>query len=402
VETLRRYPALRALWIARVVSFLGDSIGLVALIIFMTERTDSSAAVGLLLLAGDFTPALLAPLLGTLADRGDARRTMVACELGQALAVGLIVLVQPPVVVVLLLVAIRALLAATFQATSRSVVAELVDDADLEAANTVIGAGTYGLDAIGPLVAGALLLGLSARAVLAVDVVSFLVSPLLLLRLPRAAAGATTAQERLFAGAAVGLRAMRAHRIVWVVALGFFGVAAFTAVDDVALPFLGTDVFHSGDTGISLLYAGSGIGVLVGFALISRRRPSALHLALLGFVVSSVGNGLTGLSPAIAIAVVMQGVRGIGNGVLGVGVDTVIQREVPREVRGRVFANVYGGVGVAAGVSYVVGGALVDVVGPRSVLVGAGVGGLACGAIATWASGSPRTRTPPSPTAPSP
>ena len=87
----------------------------------------------------------------------------------------------------------------------------------------------------------------------------------------------------------------------------------------------------------------------------------------------------------------MQGVRGIGNAWIGVGVDTLVQREIPRAVRGRVFANLYGGVGVAAGVSYLVGGALVDEIGPRWVLIGAGIGGLACAAIAALgARGTPR------------
>ena len=76
-------------------------LGLVALILFVTEETDSGAAVGLLLLAGDFTPSLLSPVLGAIADRTDGRRTMVVCELGQAALVALIVGLTPSVGAVL-------------------------------------------------------------------------------------------------------------------------------------------------------------------------------------------------------------------------------------------------------------------------------------------------------------
>ena len=390
VSVLRRYPVFRRLWLARVVSFLGDSLGLVALILYVTERTDSGASVGFLLLAGDFTPSLLSPVLGAIADRTDARRTMVTCELGQAVAVGLIVLLEPPLAVLLLLVAVRSLLAATFQATSRSIVAELVDDADLERANTVLGAGTHGLDALGPLLAAVLLLGLEPRGVLVIDAVTFLISPLLLAGLPRTTAAVE--HESLFADARVGLGAIWQHRPVRTIALGFFGVAAFTAVDDVALPFLGRDTFGAGESGVSLLYAAGGVGVLLGFALLSRRSWTPVQLALVGFVLASGGNALTGAAPAIGIALAMQAARGVGNAWIGVGCDTLVQREIPRAVRGRVFANLYGGVGVAAGVSYLAGGALVDVVGPRAVLIGAGIGGVACAAIAAWAS---RSRTTP-------
>ncbi|MEA3020401.1 MAG: hypothetical protein QOI47_1925 [Actinomycetota bacterium] len=392
MELLRGNPAFRNLWLARFVSFLGDSLGLVALIIYMTEQTDSGAAVGLLLLAGDFTPALFAPVLGAIADRSQARRTMVLCELGQAGAVIAIVVLQPAVPAVLALVALRSLMASVFQATSRSVVAELVDDAHLTAANTMLGFGTHGLEALGPLLAAALLLVVDARDVLAIDAATFLVSPLLLVGLPRMSV-AVERESGLLRDAAIGIGAIWQRRLVRTLSIGFWAMAAFTAVDDVALPFLGTHTFSSNASGVSLLYAGSGIGVLAGFAILTRWKGAPIVVAVAGLAISSGGNALTGVAPAIALAIAMQSIRGVGNAWVGVGTDTLVQREVPREVRGRVFANLYGGVGIAAGVSYVVGGQLVDAFGPRPVLVGGGSLGLVCAAITAWAS-SERGREP--------
>jgi MFS family permease len=400
VDVLRRYPAFRRLWLARVVSFLGDSLGLVALIVFVTEETDSGAAVGLLLLAGDFTPSLFSPLLGTIADRVDGRRVMAVCEIGQAVLVAMIAVLTPPVAIVLVLFALRSLLAATFQAASRSAIADLVDDADLEVANSLIGFGTHGLEAIGPLIAAALLLVLDPLDVLLADAATFAVSAVLLIGLPRL--GVTIERAGLLGDVRAGIGAVWQVPIVRIIALAFWGMAAFTAVDDVALPFLATDSFGAGDSAIGVLYAASGAGVLVGFALLTRRRPGPVVIALVGMAVSCVGNILTGLAPVLLLAVAMQGVRGIGNAWVGVGTDTVVQREVPPHVRGRVFANVYGAVGLAAGISYLVGGAVVDAFGPRVALVAGGIGGLACAAIAAWASASRTTPTPRSPTAPSP
>lgn len=398
MDVLRRYPVFRRLWLARVVSFLGDSLGLVALILFVTEETDSGAAVGLLLLAGDFTPSLLSPVLGTIADRTDGRRTMIACELGQAAVVAVIVALTPSVPVVLVLVALRSLLAATFQAASRSAVADLVDDADLEVANSMIGFGTHGLEAIGPLVAAGLLLVLDPLDVLAVDAVTFLVSPLLLVGLPPLAV--TLEPSNLVADVRDGIGAVWRLPLVRTITVGFWTMAVFTAVDDVALPFLGTDTFDADDSAVGLLYAAGGVGVIVGFALLTRRRPRAFTIAVAGLVVSCVGNALTGIAPVLWLAIAMQAVRGVGNAWVGVGTDTVIQRETPPYLRGRVFANVYGGVGLAAGVSYVAGGAVVDALGPRVALTGGSIAGLACAAIAGWVSASRTTPTAPSPTAP--
>jgi MFS family permease len=71
----------RLLWSARAVSYLGDSLALVALMLHVARTTGQALAVAALLLAGDFAPALLGPLTGTVADRLDRRRVMVGCEL---------------------------------------------------------------------------------------------------------------------------------------------------------------------------------------------------------------------------------------------------------------------------------------------------------------------------------
>jgi MFS family permease len=124
----------------------------------------------------------------------------------------------------------------------------------------------------------------------------------------------------------------------------------------------------------SLLYAGSGLGLLVGFVLLARRgswgAPAAV--ATMGLAWSSAGNLLTGLAPVLAVAFVMQVVRGGGLSLVDVGTTTLVQRSVPRDLRGRAFANLYGGVGLAAAVSYAAGGPLLDLLSPRGLLVIAG------------------------------
>ncbi len=66
---LRANRPFRLLWTARTVSFLGDSLSLVALMLYVAGTTGAALAVALLLLAGDFAPALLGPLTGTVSDR---------------------------------------------------------------------------------------------------------------------------------------------------------------------------------------------------------------------------------------------------------------------------------------------------------------------------------------------
>jgi MFS family permease len=146
----------------------------------------------------------------------------------------------------------------------------------------------------------------------------------------------------------------------------------------VALVFLAKDSLGGGDPAASVLYAAVGVGLLVGYALLARYAGgvSTVFLLLLGFGLSSAGNLLSGLAWAVAAAFVMQIIRGVGISAMDVATNTLIQRLVPPTMLGRVFGNLYGAIGIAAGLSYVLGGLLLDLTSPRPTFIIAGTGGL--------------------------
>jgi MFS family permease len=84
-------------------------------------------------------------------------------------------------------------------------------------------------------------------------------------------------------------------------------------------------------------------------------------------------------------AFTVQAVRGIGIAALDVAVNTIIQRTVRPDLLGRVFGSLYGAVGVAAAVSYVGGGLLLDATSASLTLVIAGAGGLIVTAVVSLA-----------------
>jgi MFS family permease len=402
----------RLLWSARAVSFLGDSLALVALMLHVAETTGQALAVAALLLAGDFAPALLGPLTGTVADRLDRRRVMVGCELVQGALVVAIALWLPslPLPLLLVLVGLRAVAGQVFQPASRAAVPSLVGQRDLERANAAVGVATNGGEALGPLVAAVALPVLGVRGVLLVDAASFLVSAALLGLLPALAGPSRGPGPSFLADAAGGLRYLRGQAVVRAVALGYFAVVACTGIDDVALVFLATATFGAGEAAVGLLLAAAGIGLLAGYALLARagpglrgihrgttpaaapRTPPAAGLLLAGFAVSSAGNLLTGLAWAVAAAFAVQAVRGLGIAAIDVAATTLVQRIVPARLLGRVFGTLYGGIGVAAAVSYLLGGLLLDRTTPRVAFVAAGTAGLL--ATATTALALRRARPP--------
>lgn len=56
--------------------------------------------------------------------------------------------------------------------------------------------------------------------------------------------------------------------------------------------------------------------------------------------------------------------------------NTLLQRSVPSELLRRVFGSLYGAIGVAAALAYLLGGLLVDLTNPRVAFLVGGAGGL--------------------------
>ena len=385
---LRTNPAFRRLITARLVSFIGDSLSLVALMLHVEATTGQALAVAVLLLVGDFAPALLSPLSGAISDRFDRRHVMIVCELVQAALLVAIAIALPPLPLLLMLVGVRALVGQVFQSASRASIPALVPSRDLEAANSTLGFGANAAEAIGPLLAAAMLLLVGVRGVLLIDAASFLISALLLGRVPALLPTSEPNEgpaPSLLAQAREGLGYIWSVRPVRIIALGFFAVVAANGIDDVALLVLATETFGAGQSAAGILLGAVGIGLLIGYALLIRAgtRLSMVALLVSGFAVSSVGNLLTGLAWAVAAAFTVQLLRGIGIAAMDVASNTLLQRLVPDRMMGRVFGNLYGAIGVAAGISYIGGGLLLDATSaPTTFLLAGAAGTLAAIAVA--------------------
>ncbi|MET7964609.1 MFS transporter [Micromonospora zamorensis] len=378
-QLLCRNRPFRILFSGRLVSYAGDSLGLVALMFHVAETTGQALAISLLLLVGDFAPSLLGPFTGALTDRLNLRRLMVVCELVQAGVLLVIVLTLPPLPVLLALVAIRATASQIFQPASRAAVPALVADRDLETANSTFGFGANTAEAVGPLIAAALFPVVGVRGLLLVDAVSFLVSAVLLATLPSLPpATGDGRQPSLLRQARAGIGYLLSVPTVRVIFLGFAAVVAFNGVDDVALVLLARDTFQVGSSAAGLLLGAVGLGLVAGYAMLSRwgTRASMPLLLIVGFAISSVGNLLTGLAWAVAAAIALQAVRGLGLAAMDIASITLLQRTVPAGMLGRVFGNLYAAIGVAAATSYIAGGLLLDATSAPVTLVIAGVGGL--------------------------
>jgi MFS family permease len=360
-------------------SWVGDGVANVALIIRLQATEGTGAAVGLLLLV-TMLPSVFAPISGVVVDRFDRRRVLVGAELAQAVVAAVIVVALPGLAPLLVLVFVKSIAASIGDIAGRSAIATVVDDDDLVAANAWFGGARQAADVVGPVLGGVFVAVASVRFALAVDLATFLVGVPLLLRLPALAPAAVARVAGWLADARDGLAYIAMHPMARAFAISFF-LLGFGAADDVALPFLARQL-GAGDVGIGVLYGAVALGLVVAYVAMGRGRfgTTPLRGFVAGCIVVAVGEVFTGLAGAIAIAVAFQFVRGIGAAAIEVNLQTGLQRSVPPDMLGRVFANVYGAVGVSAAISTGVAGPLVDATSPGTVLVATGLAAFAAAA----------------------
>ena len=389
---LRRSPSFARLAAAEVISPLGDAMGTVALVLHLQRVEGTGSAVATVLVA-ESLPPLLSPWLGAIADRFAGRRLLVACALAQAAVVVVLALSLPGVAGLFGLALLRAMFATVAAPAVGASVPALVDDDDLPAANSLLGGAREAGSIFGPALAGMLFGWVGARWVLAVDALTFVLTVPLLVALPlpwvndaghgdgEAEPEATTVR----ADARAGMRALWRAPVIRALAIGFWLIVLASASDDLVLVFLASDVLGAGPAGSGLLLAGASVGLLLGLAALGRwgRSIPPLSAVLVGFFVVSLGNLFTAAAPVLAVAFATQVLRGGGIALLEANIRTFVQRNVPRAMLGRVLANLYGGVGVAAAAGYVIGGPLLDATSPRAMFVLIGGAGLLASLFAT-------------------
>ncbi len=157
---LFRYPAFGRLWVGRSISLFGDAFTLIALPWFVLQVTNSGTATAGILLTLQLPAILTSMVIGSLIDRFQPR-TIITIDNGlRTLIIGLIPILYwfdlLELWLLFLLTFLAGMLVPATEVGSRSVLPDLVEDKDLEAANMLWSFSLNLSLVIGPAVAGLL------------------------------------------------------------------------------------------------------------------------------------------------------------------------------------------------------------------------------------------------------
>jgi MFS family permease len=378
--------AVRRVAVARAISLTGSQAAFAALAYLVYRLTGNSAAwVSLTLLLTMGLQGLVQPVASWLGDRFDRRRVLVASDLLAAAGFVALAFARTPGQLVAI-AAVTAVLESPVWAVAAAAVPNLVDDDDLAWANGQVTIGRNLGSFAGPLLGTALAaalapgehpaagdLHLAGATVFGLNALSFVASALLIWR-TRGRFNDERPAEPEHVGLRAGFRYAMSDRVLRAILIGWSVLILGAGLILVAeIPY--ADAFGQGAFGYGLLNAlwggGAAAGaVLAGRWLTARREPTAL---LVSFAVGGLIMFAIGASPLWLLSLALVVVEGVCEGFASVSEQGLLQRRTPDEVRSRVVGAVEAATLLALAVSLTVGGAIVDVLGPRAAY---GLGGL--------------------------
>ncbi len=338
---LSRYPAFRRLWIGRSISLFGDAFTLIALPWFVLQVTDSGTATAGILLTLQLPAILTSMVIGSLIDRFQPR-SIIAVDNGlRTLIIGLIPMLYwfglLELWLLFLLTFFAGMLVPATEVGSRSVLPDLVEDEDLEAANMLWSFSLNLSLVIGPAVAGLLVASFGGPSVLLIDAATFAVMALVAVTIPNVDRTQPLAQAPL--SERVGLRQLWQMKVVRNTTLlslvFFFSYGPLEA----ALPLYSDAILRTDARGYGLLWSALAIGALIGTlssTTLSKRLRLGLALPLIALL---WGASLLPMAfiDTLWLACALLFLGGLMWGPYTPMETTLLQRNIPKAQLGRVF-----------------------------------------------------------------
>ena len=371
LDLLRREGDFRRVYVSQLVSLGGDWFAIIPLLILLERESGSGLWGGFVLATDTLLVALLSPYAGTIVDRVDRRRLMIAADVASAVVVLLLLLVRSEATAWIALVAIGALAAAKafHYPASNAALPNLVDPVDLPTANVLAGASWGTMLAVGAALGGVMTEVAGSDVCFVLDAASFALSAVLVARTTKAFQEPGEPRSRGTVRGDVGetVGYIRSHPkvLALVTVKSAVGLGNGTLV---LFPLFAQRVFDVGGAGTGLFFAGRGLGALIGPMLVRGRAASERAqwpLLVSGMVGFGVGYILFGFAPAFPVALALVVVAHIGGGANWVVTTYALQSSVPDRLRGRVFSLDFMVATLAIALSQVVAGLLSDTVDVR-------------------------------------
>lgn len=382
----------RLLWLAQVVSELGDWLYAVAVYSLLLQLTGKAESVGIAVVLQLLPQVLVAPTAGVLNDRLNRRAIMVAADIARIFIVlGMMMVTSAEKVwLVWILLFTETVMWALFEPGRTALIPNIVTSRDKLLVANALSSSTWAINlALGSGLGGLLLWKFGRTSVFAINAASFAVSALLLLRMRvRETHADNLPPFRLadlfdFKPIWDGIQYVRGHAGRFSTLLVKAGMG-LTGAHWVLLPVFGERIFPiegSGALSMSLLFSARGVGAFIGsFASgywaknDERKMRSGIFFA---FLITAAAYTALGFAPALWLACLYVAIGHAGSSMAWVFSTTLLHKMTDDEFRGRVFSADFAGLFLTMSAVSYAAGELIDLGIPvRTLAVCSGLLGL--------------------------
>ncbi len=338
-----RNPDFARLYISQATSLLGDALTWVglALLSFELAGSNSSVILGAALTLRVTAFVIFSPLAGALADRLDRKLILVTSDLGRMVVIGLMPFVTQAWQVYALMFALNAL-TAFFTPTYQATIPLVTGKQDYGQAISLSGATYEVLGVLGPGIAGGVAAFIGGRSIFFLDAVTFLISAVLILTLPRALNAARGPSEitsattwRDVRDGTTRLWSDTPMRYALLLELVASVAGALVLVNTVGLV---KGSLGLGNVEYGLVMAAFGIGATIAALAVGalEKRLPRTQFVLFGALVTTLAvlpANLVPFAPLLALWLV----AGAGQNWVNLPVQALIADRTPTEVQGRVY-----------------------------------------------------------------
>ncbi len=298
--------------------------------------------------------AVTSPFTSILADKMSRKKLMIITDFARAVlvaAAAACLYLDTPAWPIYVLATLASLLGTPFRVAQRALLPSLAErPEELTGANATSSTIESLAFFVGPAL-GAILLGFTTvQAVFLVNVATFLFSMVMVMGI-RVPADRTVEAEEPEEGApeeagpgflketAAGFSTILADRGLLTVTAAVAVQTIIAGASAVFVVVMAADILGTGPRGVGYLDSVLGIGAIVGGMLaMARARKGKLGSDLaIGVVLWSLPLVLVTIWPSPASCFAAMALLGLGNPLVDVNMDTLVQRLTPSEVMGRVF-----------------------------------------------------------------
>ncbi|HEX8976579.1 MAG TPA: MFS transporter [Solirubrobacteraceae bacterium] len=379
-----RHLDFRFLFLGQSASAVGDQVVIVALALYVTQRTGSATDLGFILAAQSLPMVALLLFGGVWADRRGGqgrRRIMLGSDLARAgLHGGLALLILSGGASVPAMVLIEMAFGAArafFQPAYSGLLPETIPEAEIQEARALTQSTANLAIVVGPALGTVLIVGVGAGAAFALDAASFLLSALLLTRVSprqRGAVSGTEAPLSTLRSLREGWGEVRSRPWVWVTIAAFTGIMLTGYAQWYSLaPSIARSVYGRASV-FGVLESVAGVGAVIGALTALRwrpRRPLAVGLMLgFGWITQSI---LFALAAPLGVVVAAALAGGFGFSLFGIWWETALAHHIPPRVLSRVSAYDWMGSLALLPLGFAVAGPLAEAFGARPVLAAGAV-----------------------------